>query len=71
MNTSINMVATGGMIGMRRRLGTMTIHCDDASGRFFVTDDRRDGRLVSAGWASPEAAERAHKAKDDSRLIPA
>lgn len=69
MNTEINMVATGGMIGMRRRLGTMTIHRDDASGRYFVTDDRNGGKTISAGWGTADDAERAHKARDDRRLM--
>lgn len=65
----LNLVATGGMFSVRRRLGTMTIHQHE-NGRYFVTDDRDNDRLVSAGWATPDAAEKAHKAKDDNRLIP-
>lgn len=65
----INFEGTGGMVGVRRRLGTMTIHAHD-NGRFYVTDDWQNGRTRSAGHASIEDAVKANKPLDDYRLIP-
>lgn len=52
-----NWRATGGMVGHERRLPGHTIHRNAATGRFYVTRDR-DGVTISAGHASPDAAER-------------
>lgn len=52
-----NWRATGGAFGHARRLPGFTIYQNAATGRFYVKRDS-DGVTISAGHASPDAAER-------------
>jgi hypothetical protein len=68
MNTELNFEATGGMIGIKRRLGTFTLHQHE-NGTFFVTDDHQKGKWVSGGWPTLEKAISMHKGRDDQRTM--
>ena len=67
---NLNYTLSGGMINAKvRRLQTMTIHLDEVTGRFYVTDDKFNGRIRSGGHATIEAAVKLNKAADERRYL--
>jgi hypothetical protein len=69
-NDELNYESSGGQMDVRRRrLQTMTVHKNENTGRYYVTDDRNGGAIRSAGHATPEAAVAANKADDDRRVL--
>lgn len=65
---AMNMTRSGGELDRpRRRLQTFTIGFSEKAQRYTVTDDR-SGQLVGAGYADPDAAERAHSYHDGRRI---
>jgi hypothetical protein len=64
----INTEATDGMFGTKRVLGTFKV-VELPNGRFGVSDDYQNDKLVGFGFATVQAAVKAYKSKDDARLI--
>lgn len=65
-HNALNIEETGGSFGWKYRLATMTIHQHE-NGLYYVTDDQKDDRLLSAGHKTIECAVKCNKYQDDYR----
>jgi hypothetical protein len=64
---AMNFETTGGAFGVKRVLGTFTLHTA-GNGRVYVTDDYQNDRAVGFGYDDAASAIIAFKYRDEYRL---